>query len=280
VPALGLSLRAWLGVAVWLGLPPLAARLLGRVGRRRQMHAVERIWARGILRHLGVRLDVSGLEYVDQREQYVVAPLHESFPDVLALAALPLDLRFVARDELFAWRWLGPYLRDSGQIEVCPERGAWSYRGLVAEARAAFDTGESVVIFPQGTILGIESDFHRGAFALAATLGRPILPVALTGGHRVWEYPYTPRLRFGERMGLRVLPPVVAGRGQAPDEVRVVVRRLLKAAALEPDMAPPRRFIPSRDGYWDGYAYSIDPDFPEPAAEIARHRAATSPESV
>ncbi len=244
------------------------------------MHAVERMWGRGVLRHLDVRLDISGLEHVDQREQYVVAPLHESFADVLALAALPLDLRFVARDELFAWRWLGPYLRDTGQIEVCPERGAWSYRGLLAEARATFDAGESVVIFPQGTILGIESDFHRGAFTLAGVLGRPILPVALTGGHRVWEYPYTPRLRFGERMSLRVLPPVVVGRHQAPDEVRVVVQRLLKAAALEPDMAPARRFIPSRDGYWDGYAYTIDPDFPELAAEIARHRVATPPASV
>ena len=37
-------------------------------------------------------------------------------------------------------------------------------------------------------------------------------------------------------------------------------------------MAPPRRFVPARDGYWDGYAYAIDPDFPELAMEIARHR--------
>ena len=41
-------------------------------------------------------------------------------------------------------------------------------------------------------------------------------------------------------------------------------------------MAPPRRFVPERDGYWDGYAYEIDPAFPSLQAEIARHRQAVS----
>ena len=40
-------------------------------------------------------------------------------------------------------------------------------------------------------------------------------------------------------------------------------------------MAPPRRFVPSRDGYWDGYAYTIDAVFPELAADVARHRRST-----
>jgi 1-acyl-sn-glycerol-3-phosphate acyltransferase len=37
-------------------------------------------------------------------------------------------------------------------------------------------------------------------------------------------------------------------------------------------MAPPRRFVPARDGYWDGYAYEIDPDFSALAAEVAARR--------
>jgi 1-acyl-sn-glycerol-3-phosphate acyltransferase len=38
-------------------------------------------------------------------------------------------------------------------------------------------------------------------------------------------------------------------------------------------MAQPRRFVPARDGYWDGYAYEIDPAFPALRAEVERHRA-------
>jgi 1-acyl-sn-glycerol-3-phosphate acyltransferase len=214
-----------------------------------------------------------GLEQIDPHQSYVVTPLHEGFADALTLFQLPLRLHFVARDELFGWRWLGPLLRDTGQIEVTPEHGTRAYRSILHAAPAVFARGESVLIFPQGTILGIESDFTVGAFALARALQQPLLPVVLTGGHRVWEHPYTPRVRYGQRMSLRVLPPVRINRTDDLHTVRVQVRRQLKAAALDSTLASPRRFVPQRDGYWDGYAYRIDPDFAELAAHIAEHRA-------
>jgi 1-acyl-sn-glycerol-3-phosphate acyltransferase len=192
---------------------------------------------------------------------------------VLALLHLPLRMRFVIRDEIFGWPILGPYLRATEQIEVCPERGAASYRRVVREARAIAAGGESVVIFPQGTVLGIESAFRPGAFALARAIGAPILPVAITGSHRVWEHPYSPRLRYGQRVSLRVLEPLTVGRLDDPYAVCAETERRLKAVALGGAMAPPRRFVPARDGYWDGYAYEIDPAFPELAAEIAGRRA-------
>ena len=49
--------------------------------------------------------------------------------------------------------------------------------------------------------------------------------------------------------------------------------RRLKQAALSGTVAPPRRFVPARDGYRDGYAYTIDPAFPSLAAAVARRRA-------
>ena len=80
-----------------------------------------RRWARAARRQLGIDEDISGLELVDPDEQYVVAPLHEGFADVLLLAHLPLDLRFVVRDELFEWTWLGRSLKVTNQIMVRPE---------------------------------------------------------------------------------------------------------------------------------------------------------------
>lgn len=275
VPSLTEYPRALSEAAFWLGLAPLPARALSRLGASRLSARTQRWWARGVSRALGLRLDLEGLERIDRREAYVVAPLHEGFADVLALHRLPLRLRFVVRDELAGWPVLGAYLRDTGQIAVRPEDGARAYRRMVRAAPAVFAAGESLVVFPQGGILGIETDFTRGAFALAAALDRPVLPVALTGGHRVWEHPYTPRLRRGERMSLWVLPPIPAAevRARGAEEVRREVRRRLKVVALGGTMAPPRRFVPRRDGYWDGYAYAIDPAFPDLAAEIAARRA-------
>jgi 1-acyl-sn-glycerol-3-phosphate acyltransferase len=273
VPTLGQYVRTLAGGAWWFGVPPLFARMLARAGRRAALHRAEHWWARGVRRHLRIALDIEGLEHIEPGRSYVVAPLHEGFADAIALLHLPLPMRFVARDELFGWRFLGPYLRDTGQIYVAPERPRWSYRQLLRHAPSLAAGGESVVLFPQGTILGIETDFRSGAFALARALGWPVLPVALTGSHRVWEHPYTPLLRYDQRVSVRVLPPVtVEGRRDDVEGARVAVRRQLKAAALDGDMALPRRFVPKRDGYWDGYNYQIDPDFAELAAHIAQHR--------
>lgn len=274
VPSLGHYAQTLIGIGLWLGVPPLLARWLARKGWYRAWHALERWWARQIRRHLRIKLDIQGLNHIIPGEAYVITPLHEGFADVVALLHLPLNLRFVARDELFDWQVLGPYLRDTEQICVSPEHGAQSYRHLLRAAPLVAAQGESIVVFPQGTILGIETDFHLGAFALARALGRPILPIALTGGHRVWEHPYTPRLRYGQRISLHVLPPIknIPLRADELNQLRQTVRRQVKSAALSGEMAAPRRFVPERDGYWDGFAYRIDPDFPELAARVAAHR--------
>jgi len=65
-------------------------------------------------RSLALRIELDGLEHLDRQEAYVVTPLHEGFADALALLRLPLDLRFIVRHDLLVWRWLGPYLRDTG----------------------------------------------------------------------------------------------------------------------------------------------------------------------
>ncbi len=267
-------LRTLAGAVLWFGGPPLLALLLVRLGQRGAMYRLQRWWAHRLRHFLRIQLELEGLSHIDPRETYIVTPLHEGFADTMILWHLPLPMRFVARDELFDWRLLGIYLRATGHLEVSPEQGSRSYRQLLRETRAVVAAGESLVIFPQGGLLGIETEFMPGAFALARLLKRPILPVALTGTHRVWEYPYTPRLRYGQRVSMRVFPPIpaeeVAREGAEP--IRLRVQQLLKGAALSGEMAPPRRFVPARDGYWNGYAYRIDPAFPELAADIARRR--------
>ncbi|MEE8485453.1 MAG: hypothetical protein V3S38_02710, partial [Acidimicrobiia bacterium] len=44
--------------------------------------------------------------------------------------------------------------------------GAMAYRAIIRAAERAFHQQESVVLFPQGSILGIETAFHQGAFRL------------------------------------------------------------------------------------------------------------------
>jgi 1-acyl-sn-glycerol-3-phosphate acyltransferase len=251
--------------AAWL-LGPAAWVTIARA-RRGDARAAEASWARQATKLLGMRIEVIGRDIVDPAERYVIAPLHEGFADAIALLQLPLKMRFVARDELLEWSVLGTALRAGGHVIVEPERGVSAYRELRRRSGDVL-TSESLVVFPQGTILGIESAFTGGAFHLARVLDRPLLPVVITGTHRIWEHPYSPVVRFGGSVRLEVLPAVSPE--QAVVERRDIERRMKRLAlAATPQ---PRRYEPDRDGWWDGYRFQIDPDFPELAARVDQHR--------
>ncbi len=251
--------------AAWL-LGPAAWATIARA-RHGDARAAESSWARQAARVLGMRIQVIGLENVDPAERYVIAPLHEGFADAVALLQLPLDMRFVARDELLKWTVLGAALRAGGHVIVEPERGVAAYRELRRRSGDVL-ASESLVVFPQGTILGIESAFAGGAFHLARVHDRPLLPIVITGTHTVWEHPYSPVVRHGRAVRVEVLPAVSPER--AVVEKRDIERRMKRLAlAATPQ---PRRYEPDRDGWWDGYRYEIDPDFPELAARVDQHR--------
>ncbi len=227
---------------------------------RAQVCGAQRAAASSILAHLRVRLQVSGLEHLPTGPSLVLA-LHEGLADAACLATLPLPLRFVARRELFDWERIGPALRGCGHIAIEPERGAAAYRDLFRGARDALAEGDSVVIFPQGCVLGIETAFLPGAFHLARRLAAPILPVVITGSHRIWEHPFSPRLRYGQPVAMQVLPQVSAGTtGECdPGQLRLELQRRMKRAALAADRPPPRHYVPARDGLWPGFRFELDP---------------------
>ncbi|MCZ6456065.1 MAG: lysophospholipid acyltransferase family protein [Actinobacteria bacterium] len=256
------------GIVIVLGEPVLTG--LARWADPEILHKAISVWANMTVRFLDMQVDVEGLHHVDCDQGYVVAPLHEGFADPLLLTRLPLRLRYLVRDELFDWAHLGRFLRTSDQIEVAAASGARELRQLLGHCRDVLDRGESLVVFPQGSILGVEVAFTRGAFVLADRLARPLLPVVMTGTHRVWEHPYSPTLRYGQRVSMRVLPAIPAGEALTSMSE---VESQMKTIALANTDAPVRHFDPERDGYWDGYTYEIDRRFPEVAALIESHRA-------
>ena len=253
-------------------LGPWARRICrtGRSGDRLGLHRLEQRWGVAVSDFLDIDWDLTGLDYVVSGRRSILLPLHEGFADALAVLRLGRQVGFVARDELFEWPTLGRYLRDTDQVLIDPASGRAAYRHLLAAGGEVLDRGEALVVFPQGSILGIEVAFWPGAFRLAERLDSWILPVVITGSHRVWEYPYSPLVRFGQEVSVRVLPAV------PPNEARArarVVESEMKRIALNDMAGPVRRFRPEIDGYWDDYSYDIDPAFSVLAAHVAAHRA-------
>ena len=225
---------------------------------------------------LKLRVTWSGYDAIDPDRQYMVLALHESFVDVPLLAALPLDLRFTAREELFASEDFGALLRSSHHVPVPETRSTTAMRLLVARLRAAVDDGDSIVMFPQGSLLGVEVAFQPGAWRLAQMLGLPVLPVAIAGTHGVWDHPFDNEVHLARDVHVTVLPPIEPSDWSA-DRARAM-ERSLKQSAIETRLA--RRFEPRRDGCWDEYAFEIDPDFDGLRRQVEAHRVLNHTEPI
>ncbi len=240
---------------------------LGRTNSHPERDFLIREWGGQVLKTLDVRLDLSGLDRIDPHRPYLVLPLHEGLIDVPLLLRLPLPMTFVARADLANQKPMDRMLELGGQILIKPEAPS-ALRVLLREAACLQAVGRSVVVFPQGSVLGIETAFQQGACAVAERLGLDVLPVVIAGSHRVWEYPFSPVVRRRVPVHMSVLSPrPIANSG----EFRALEREM-KHHALSNTTATVRHYVPERDGFWDDDRFDIDPDFADLHAEIASHR--------
>jgi len=216
---------------VALGMPAIAFSLVGRPRSARRMTA---IWARLVLRSLGVDVTVGGAEHCPAGAA-VYAANHTSALDIpILFGFLPVDFRIIHKRSLYLVPVLGQYLFVSGHIGI-HRTSAFRARKALERAAARVRAGTSVVVFPEGTRSpeGEVGDFKRSSFLPALEAGVPVVPLSLVG------------VKCVARGGLRVRAGSVqlvvhaaiptAGRdveeaGALAEEVRRVVRTGCEAA--------------------------------------------------
>jgi 1-acyl-sn-glycerol-3-phosphate acyltransferase len=105
---------------------------------------------------------------------------------VAILAALPVDFRAVAKQEVLSWPLVGTAVRRAGHLTV--DRFDTS-RGVAGAAHVteALRRGTSLLIFPEGTRSCGPAllPFRLGAFKAAVDTGRPVVPLHLEGSRRL-----------------------------------------------------------------------------------------------
>ena len=142
-------------------------------------HRCARAWAWLILKTTGVRVRVSGLEHLDPTRSYVVAANHQSIYDIpIVFAALPLQLRIVAKHSLGRVPFLGWHLQRTGHLLVDRTNpGA----GILKRMAQLIGAANSLIVFPEGTRSsdGRVGRFKGGIFLLAIDSGIPVLPVSI-----------------------------------------------------------------------------------------------------
>ena len=132
------------GVTGWGLLRARVVRLRGGATIPR-VAALQRTWARRVLRILGVRLEVLGKPAPSE----LLVSNHLSYVDILVLSA-QMDVVFVAKREIASWPIAGGLSRAVGTVFLDRERRR-VLPEVVAAVTAAAREGRTVVVFPEGT---------------------------------------------------------------------------------------------------------------------------------
>jgi 1-acyl-sn-glycerol-3-phosphate acyltransferase len=178
---------SFLGI-VSLLLSPIS--WIAGIRSERKARAIARLWARLMLRACGIKVKVEGTANLPvnvpaERNEpgFIIAANHSSAADIFAvMAGLPVDICWVAKASLTRTPLIGWHVK---RMHVPLERGRLgSAKRFVRNGLARLDCGAAVVVFPEGTWKegsGPMLPFKKGAFLLARTSGRPIVPVAIVG---------------------------------------------------------------------------------------------------
>jgi 1-acyl-sn-glycerol-3-phosphate acyltransferase len=224
----------WLFVSLLI-LIPLAALARLADPRQRVYDHCARIWARGILRILGIRVVTRGTEHLTQGERYIVAANHQGYLDIPTLIVVlqpTLSLRFVAKRPLFFIPVLGWGMYWFGHVAI-HRHGVHQARSGLLRAQEDVQRRWSVVFFPEGsrTYTGALGNFKKGAFHAAARAGVRVLPVTIIGS---WDkLPRQKRVLLSWGTIEVVVHSPLAAPGEAPHQVQAAseaCRRQIEAA--------------------------------------------------
>ena len=184
-------------LASWFGRTRTPGSYLDNVGRR---------WASFLLRASGIRVTLEGTEHLSSEGPQIIAANHQSFFDILALAAtIPGTMRFVAKKEFQRIPILGPAMKSAGQIFIDRQNRAKAFEAYEEAARSVRE-GLNAVVFAEGTRsqAGELQSFKKGPFVFAIASQVPVIPVYCAGTFdilpkgSIWMRPGPITLYFGE----------------------------------------------------------------------------------
>jgi 1-acyl-sn-glycerol-3-phosphate acyltransferase len=214
----------WVAAASLLlvvGMPSLI--FLWIIDRRRALYPIALWGAETWLKACGVKVKVTGQEYLDPDTQYVFASNHRSYLDTAALfACTGRRMGLVAKKELLKVPVMGQGMNFVNIIAIDRSNAERALRSM-EKAREVMADGYSFGVFVEGTraMPGELLPFKKGAFHLAIQTGAPIVPVAIRHSDRLMGK-HT-GVAFPGEIEMVLLPPIAAESKTADDVMELLL---------------------------------------------------------
>jgi 1-acyl-sn-glycerol-3-phosphate acyltransferase len=187
------------------------------------------VWSAALLRLFAVRVDLVGaLPREGTRPGRLIVANHRSALDI-AILLRTFGGHMVSRADVAGWPLVGTAARKVGTVFV-DRANAWSGAGAIRDIRRLLVSGQSVLLFPEGTTFDgdVVRPFHAGAFIATLRTAAEIVPVGLayprnSGAAFINESFTRHLLRMAAadptRVAVRVGRPIVVGPGARAAEL-------------------------------------------------------------
>lgn len=190
-----------------------------------------------MLMRLILRFEITGLENIPASGPVIIIINHIAFLDpVMVFGSVPRRVVPMAKSEAFSLPIWGMFVRVYGAIPV--RRGEVDM-SAIKHALRFLKRGEIILMAPEGT----RSHTHQmqpardGAILLALHSGAPIVPIGVTGTHRVKEYWLRlkrPPIYLSVGRPFRVQPPSNNGRFSRQEVSAITQEAMYRLAAQLP----------------------------------------------
>lgn len=177
--------------------------------KRTVIHEMSRFWGQQYYWIApGWDIEVVGKDKINRNDKYIIVSNHQSLLDICLLYVIPLNFRWVSKEEVKQIPIVGWMLSIHGDITI--HRGhTESTKKMNREVETWLNRNVSISMFPEGTRTkdGNIQRFKEGAFVMAKNNNVKILPVVTNGNFNVMSkgsWTFNPMQKFK----VRILEPI------------------------------------------------------------------------
>ena len=135
-----------------------------------------------------IQYEIDGLDNLNLDKQYIFMSNHESALDiVLGVAAIPSNIVFLAKKELFRVPVFGWAMDAAGMIKIDRQNPEIARKSVSEAVETLMHSSFSTLIYPEGTRSNGKEllPFKKGGFILAIRTQLPVVPITILGAGNV-----------------------------------------------------------------------------------------------